>query len=39
MDNIRIVYEILHFLRRKKKGKKEYMSIKLDMSKAYDRVK
>lgn len=37
-DNILIVYELIHFLRRKKKGKQGYMSIKLGMSKACDRV-
>lgn len=38
-DNILITYELVHFLRRKKRRKQEYLSIKLDMSKAYDRVK
>lgn len=37
-DNILVTYEIVHFLRRKDKGKKGYMSIKLDMNKAYDKV-
>lgn len=39
MDNIFIADELVHYLRRKKKGKKWYMVIKLDISKAYDRVK
>lgn len=38
LDNVLIAYELLHFLRRKKMGKQRYISIKLDMSKAYDRV-
>lgn len=37
-DNILIAYESLHFLRRKKKGKQEFMSIKLDIIIAYDMV-
>ncbi|XP_042974784.1 uncharacterized protein LOC122306423 [Carya illinoinensis] len=37
-DNVLIAYELLHFLRTKRKGRKGFMSLKLDMSKAYDRV-
>ncbi|XP_052486336.1 uncharacterized protein LOC128041067 [Gossypium raimondii] len=37
-DKVLIAYEILHTLRKKRKGKKGFMAIKLDMSKAYDRV-
>jgi len=40
MDNILIACEATHFLRRRKKGKEVrcFAAIKLDMSKAYDRV-
>ncbi|XP_062088870.1 uncharacterized protein LOC133795435 [Humulus lupulus] len=37
-DNVMISYEIMHFMKRKTKGKQGYMALKLDMSKAYDRV-
>jgi hypothetical protein len=33
-----VVYETLHIMSTRMKGKKGYMAIKLDMSKAYDRV-
>lgn len=37
-ENIMISYEIMYFMKRKTKGKKGWMALKLDMSKAYDRV-
>lgn len=37
-DNVLVAYELFHYLRKKKKGKKGFMAMKLDMSKAYDRV-
>ncbi|KAL8145771.1 hypothetical protein AgCh_003788 [Apium graveolens] len=38
IDNIMIAQEIMHFMKRKMKGKDGWMALKLDMSKAYDRV-
>lgn len=37
-NNILITYELVHFLKRRKIGKQGSISIKLDTSKAYDRV-
>lgn len=37
-DNILTAYEMTHYLRNKREGKVGYAAIKLDMSKAYDRV-
>jgi hypothetical protein len=38
LDNILIAYEITHYLVNKREGNMGYAAIKLDMSKAYDRV-
>ena len=37
-DNILVAREVFHFLKMKKRGKKSYMAMKVDMNKAYDRV-
>jgi hypothetical protein len=37
-DNTIVAYEMSHFMRRRRSEKKCYMAVKLDMSKAYDRV-
>uniref|UniRef100_A0A803NGT2 Reverse transcriptase domain-containing protein n=1 Tax=Cannabis sativa TaxID=3483 RepID=A0A803NGT2_CANSA len=37
-NNIMISYEIMHYLKRKRRGKEGYMAVSLDFSKAYDRV-
>jgi hypothetical protein len=36
--NIIVAYEALHTMNTRMRGKKGYMAVKLDMSKAYDRV-
>ncbi|XP_075644988.1 uncharacterized protein LOC142615977 [Castanea sativa] len=38
-DNILVAFELMHYLDHKKDGRDSFMAIKLDMSKAYDRVK
>lgn len=37
-DNVMVAYEVMHYLKGKKNGKDGYMTLKLDMSKAYDRI-
>lgn len=37
-DNVQVAFETMHCIDQKRKGKKGLMAIKLDMSKAYDRV-
>lgn len=37
-DNSMISYEVMHYMKRKIKGNQGWMALKLDMSKAYDRV-
>ena len=37
-DNVLVAYEMLHTMHLKKKGKKGALALKLDVSKAYDRV-
>ena len=37
-DNVLMAFELMHYLEHKKEGKENFMAVKLDMSKAYDRV-
>ena len=38
MDNILVAFEIMYCINGRRKGKEALMALKLDMSKAYDRV-
>ena len=37
-DNVLVAFEVMHCINQRRKGKEGLMAIKLDMSKAYDRV-
>lgn len=37
-DNIIVAFEVMHYMNRKTQGKESWIALKLDMSKAYDRV-
>ena len=37
-NNVLVAFELMHYLNHKRDGKDSYMVVKLDMSKAYDRV-
>lgn len=37
-DNIMVAYEVMHFMKRKTKGKQGWMALKINKSKAYDHV-
>ena len=39
IDNVIVAFETIHYIDQRKKGKEALMAEKLDMSKAYDRVK
>ncbi|XP_071916173.1 uncharacterized protein [Coffea arabica] len=38
LDNVIVAHEYMHWLKSKREGNEGYMAIKLDLSKAYDRV-
>ena len=38
-DNVFVAYEMMHHISQKKNGRVGDLALKLDMSKAYDRVK
>lgn len=37
-DNIMISYEVMHYLKQKRRSKEGFMALKMDMSNAYDRI-
>lgn len=37
-DNVMVAFEVMHVMKRKNNGKNGWLSLKLDTSKAYDRV-
>lgn len=37
-DNVFLAHEVIHHMRNKRRGNEAYATVKLDMSKAYDRV-
>ena len=39
IDNVLVAFELMHYFNHKSDGKDSFMSIKLDLSKAFDRVK
>lgn len=39
LDNVMVAFETLHYMRNHSSGSTGYMALKLDISKAYDRVK
>ena len=38
LDNVLVAFETMHSIDQRRKGKEAFMAIKLDISKAYDRV-
>lgn len=38
INNVLVAFELLHYMQQKKRGTKGEMALKLDVSKAYDRV-
>ena len=37
-NNIMVAYETMHYLKRKTHGREGYTTLKIDVSKAYDRI-